>query len=319
MKILFTGQSAEIRRQIPGRNSLEGLALKNGHTIAQHLEEKPDVLICMDWNRSSGSLVRRANTLGVPTTLVKGEPSIVVPGHLSSEIDGLFQRVIELGRPMGKPVVRYPINWDVNFFDNSLRLHRAVAVSANKFSFVSGELYSLRAEAYSKLDSLDLFGVGWDRSLLKNAMKMGRELQIASNSKFTSLTYGCAKSLKIKPLNYLGQSANKLHTISKYRVSLVIENSTEYMSEKLMDSILAGAIPVYVGPPVEAFEIPPDLVISADSNFTSIKVAIDRALQVTYKGWHELAREWLQTPGVREKWDIPKVNNLVLRLATLEA
>ena len=145
---------------------------------------------------------------------------------------------------------------------------------------------------------------------------MGRELQIASSSQFTSLTYGCAKSLKTKPLNYLGQSDNKLRTISKYKVSLVIENSAEYMSEKLMDSVLAGAIPVYVGPPVGAFEIPPDLVISADPNFKSVNAAIGRALRVNYKKWHGLAKEWLQPQGLREKWDSPEVNNLVLRLAT---
>ena len=317
MKILFTGQSVVPFPMIPKRSTLQRLALDSNHVIVQKLADRPDIVICMDWKRSSGRLISQAKSLGVPMMLVKGEPSIVILEHLDSAIDSMFNKVIELGRPNTEPLVKYPINWNLDFFDNIERLDRVVAVSANKFSFVSGEMYSLRAEAYSKLDYLDLFGVGWERSFRQNVLKLAKELQIAVLASPRKLTSSCIGNLRIRPCNFLGPAEDKLETLSRYKVSLVIENSAEFMSEKLIDSILAGTIPVYVGPQVEIFGIPKELVVSAEPNILSIQAALAKAHGMPYKEWHIRAKKWILEPGVKESWASKHVIRLILETAEL--
>jgi hypothetical protein len=41
----------------------------------------------------------------------------------------------------------------------------------------------------------------------------------------------------------------------------VIENSPDYVSEKLFDVLVHGVVPLYVGPPLEEFGIPSSLVV----------------------------------------------------------
>jgi len=285
----------------------------------QRLSDNPDIIICMDWKRSSGRLIKKAKDRGIPAILVKSEPSVVILGHSNSAIDSMFDKVIEIGRPKAEPLIKYPISWSLDFFDNAKRLDRAVAVSAHKFSFVSGELYSLRSEAYSKLDYLDLFGVGWERSFLANLLKMARELQIALRGNVRLLSFGCFRNLRNKPLNFIGETENKLRSMSRYRVALVIENSAEYMSEKLVDSILAGTIPVYVGPSLQSFGIPKGLVVTAEPNLVSINQSLHRALNMPHGDWHELAKCWLRGKGTKEEWDSFHVNLMILGVANLEA
>jgi hypothetical protein len=63
---------------------------------------------------------------------------------------------------------------------------------------------------------------------------------------------------------YRGSCVNKRETLSGYRFSFCYENSTEYpgyVSEKIFDSIFAGCIPVYMGPPDRDSYLPRDCYI----------------------------------------------------------
>jgi len=319
MKILFIGQirNAPLENSSPG--AINSVAASRGHQIVERISENPDVVICYNWNSQSNAVLRSARTLEIPAILVKSEPSIVTPEHMSAKIDALFSRVVDLGRPYSSPVIKYPQVWNLDFFDNpKKRLDRVVSISANKFSFVPGELYSLRARSYSEFDSVDVFGPGWDRRVFRNVLKLAKELEIAVVGGCRRLNLDCLKTLNVRPHNALGRAENKLETLSRYKVSLVIENSAEYMSEKLLDSIFAGTIPVYVGPPVEAFEIPEGLVISADANISSIRAALLQATHIRHQDWHNLARKWLTTPGVRESWEAGRAMTTVLEVAESE-
>ena len=58
---------------------------------------------------------------------------------------------------------------------------------------------------------------------------------------------------------YRGPCDDKRETLSRYRFSFCYENSVEYpgyVSEKIFDSIFAGCIPVYLGPPDRDLYIP---------------------------------------------------------------
>ena len=74
--------------------------------------------------------------------------------------------------------------------------------------------------------------------------------------------------------NYLGKVEDKIATLSGYKYSLVVENSNEYLSEKLVDVLLAGTFPLYVGPDLESFGLPSDVAITAKPTVEAISMAI---------------------------------------------
>lgn len=104
------------------------------------------------------------------------------------------------------------------------------------------------------------------------------------------------------PINYKGLAASKANTLARYKASVVIENYQGYMSEKLVDSILCGTIPIYVGPDPLAYGIPRELYIYSDPHVESIRAGISKALAKNYGNYLEAARDWSNSPGIRENW-----------------
>lgn len=315
VKILFLGQNSNQGHKNSDPTSIQQIAAGQGHYLCESLADLPDVTICVDWNKASKRIVKTAKNLGITRVLIKNEPSVVTPGHLSKRIDSLFSKVIEVGRPAEENIYRWPQTWNPEFFDQPVRLPRTVSINANKFSCLRGELYSLRSKAYSGIENLDLYGQGWDRPASYNFLKFMKDLQIAISASPMRLTISCLGNLARRPRNFLGPSADKLETLAKYKTTLVIENSREFMSEKLIDAILAGTIPVYVGPPVEVFGIPEELVVTAEPDLKSLRRATKYALEMNYDSWKSRARLWMSEPGVNDSWDGSKQTSVILAAA----
>lgn len=303
MKILFTGQNHSQGLTADNATTLVTSAIALNHKTVAGLDDAPDVVVAVDWDPKCKKVILKANRLGIPTVLVKNEPKVVSPGNGNPRIDSLFTMVIPVGRPHPILQFNWPQSWNLDYFEQAERIDRVCAVSANKYSFVEGENYTLRARTYNEIDSIDVFGFGWDRSQVKNMLKLAKELQIAIASRQLSGSLGSLGAFALRPLNYLGKTDNKLETISQYRVSLVIENSAEFMSEKLFDAFLAGSMPVYVGPPLKSFGIPSSLAFEASPSVESIESAISDARSVDFNGWKKAVRTWLDRPDTRRAWD----------------
>lgn len=291
--------------------SIQSLAYDLGHSSLRDLSEHPDIVLVIDWHASFSATIRRAKRLGIPRILIMMEPTVVIPEYLRKNFRSLFTSVLEVGRPHSNPVFHWPQNWNTNYFDNEDRLERIVAISSNKYSFVPGEMYSLRANAYSIIETLDLFGHGWNRSFGSVGLKLAKELIISLVGSHRGTLSG-ARSALLPQNNFMGPSTSKWETISKYRYSLVIENSLEFMSEKLVDSILAGSMPVYVGPPTETFGIPKSLVFSAGPSIESVKLAYERAVDSDWDVWKGAARDWITDPSSQDTWGAQNSNTRLL-------
>ena len=299
MKILFLDRHAFGRAGEEG--SLQSAAADLGHSLVNDLSESPDILVAMDWHPSFRAAINSANELGLPRILIKLEPSVIIPEYSKSRMESLFTAVFEIGRPFSSPPRPWGQNWDTSHFNNLNRLQRAVSISSNKYSMVKGELYSVRSKAFATISSLDLFGMGWERSTPRNALKMAKECLIAVRGN-GRLNFACLANLWTQPLNYLGDSRDKLETLSKYRYSVVIENCLEFVSEKLIDCILAGTIPVYVGPPTHPFGIPQHLIITAEPNLESINKALIKAEESNWGEWRAAASDWVFSSSSRATW-----------------
>lgn len=234
------------------------------------------------------------------TLVLIQEPEVVRPNNKLATIRSSGFRLIEVGRP--NPLVRWPNVWPDNLEDN-FRIPKerlAVMVASNKISLIKGELYSLRRKTISENPDLVLAGFGWDNSSGDFALKAMKELAITARwkrfPKITGLSSPVAGRKLVRPV------ANKINFVSQFKVSVVIENSLEYQSEKLLDALLAGTIPVYVGPDPRVFGIPNGLVNWLGES-RDIRSAIDKALSQDFKTWSSLARSWLiENVDTKEMW-----------------
>jgi hypothetical protein len=252
-----------------------------------------------------------------PRFQILSEPRVVWPYAQFSLVSKIFTGVIKLGRPVAEagweyhPQV-YPSDLSI-YFSGEPRLISAVMVVGNKFSFIVGENYTLRRICAAELENLYVFGREWTIPLLTKLKRLAFEL-------FVALTSG--QKLQIRqeklfssPIQSMGSVDDKLGTMAKYKVALIIENSDEFLSEKLFDAFLAGCIPVYVGPPTHQWGIPESLVYVAENNVASIREQIDKALQVEFSEFQARLHKWLTDPVTIEKWESSNVMRRVFKSA----
>lgn len=234
---------------------------------------------------------------------IVSEPRIVWPWAHNRALTRVFQDRVLIGRLPSNPFAvphpqRYPE--DLSNFFGVEKKDRAVIVNAHKFSYTKGELYSLRRECAAGISLIDLFGFGWDMSKTSILKKLLFEF-FQSVVSLQRLSFRQPKAFSQFP-NYFGVSHNKLRTLADYKVAVVIENSEEFMSEKLFDAWFAGCLPIYVGPDLRQWGIPEDLYIQAPPSAVQVEKAVREGIARSNHQFLEKLKRWLELPEVTGHW-----------------
>jgi len=228
---------------------------------------------------------------GIPRNrrfLVIREPQQVHPSAYKDKYLGQFGKVFRMGHCLSEKV-EYPWAYDEpkgweKYFSRKERNHSvAVAVASWRFSLIKGSYYQLRNEIY-RLQNIHLYGFGWDDDWIKKAKEVLKQV-VTGIKNFKILSPAPLFDANSYKVMGLGRVGDKLETLSNYKVSLVIENSGDYFSEKLFDAIYAGCIPVYVGPSIAALGLDSNLVIQAEPNVLSISQGVEKALALPRDEW----------------------------------
>lgn len=236
--------------------------------------------------------------------LVVHEPSVVRPFNIKTNVLNRFRKVVLVGRPNCENSAFWPALYLDRFstFSAKEKLPRACMISSNRLSLVKGELYSLRRKVVDSNPVVDLYGQGWDSTLSSRLKQLLFEIYLSSASGNFPQLRALKGYFRTKRLS-LGAVGDKLEKNSHYKVSVVIENSMEYMSEKLLEAIAAGSIPVYVGPKVTSFGIPGSLVVQVDPTVDSVNEGITKALEMNHHDWSKTVLEWLENIP-EEEWSL---------------
>jgi hypothetical protein len=284
---------------------------------AASLEEADFVLFC-DYLEEDVAQVATAKIPIHKRILLILEPEVVLPTNFKKQSLKEFGTVIRVGRP--EKLQGHNLNWPQHWREISpTNLKRnqtdAVMISGNKISFVCGELYSLRRNAAFEISHVALYGTGWNSTF---SVRFRKLLVEASN------VMKSGHFPRIQPVqywfrnhkNWLGAPGDKTKVLENYRISLVIENSAEFLTEKLFDSFFAGCIPVYVGPNIEDFGIPKSLVVTASGSISSIREGIKRAQDMDYSAWYEELKNWISKEQTKLDWSTEsffrQLTNLIL-------
>ena len=251
------------------------------HQIQTENMIEQEVFLVLDPRKSDLKLVKKkSQKLRVAVLL---EPPVVLPTNSSPDNFKDFDLVFELGRlpddvPEGHIALPWPQEIEISpDFHNTNRKKEIAMVCGNKFSFVPGELYSLRRKLIKGLDKkIDLYGTGWREKRIATLIKVAKSAVFALiNGRFSPTA---ASTLMLAtPKNFIGQPKEKLLKIQDYQSSLVIENWESYFTEKLFDALKAGCLPIYVGPPLEKIGIPEGFAIQAPSNYSELADLISRS------------------------------------------
>jgi hypothetical protein len=314
-RILFTGLNRPREKIALGLDNLLTSSEQLGLEVVSSLSAAPQKVICVDWDPLDFTFIRWIKKNKKTATLVINEPLVVIPEHSKKNLRGLFKNVVEVGRPHFRPIVPWPQAWiSKSGVHDSKFPDRAVLIQSAKYSFVRGQLYGLRIRLASSEQRIDVFGHGWNESRWRTLARLCVELARATRG-MVKLDFSTLNTAFKRPINYLGSVESKMAGMSKYKVAVVIENSQEYMSEKLFDAFFGRCIPVYVGAELEPFGIPESLYVKADPNQKSVSDAISLALSMDYHSWRSQVDEFLGNPDTISKWDGKKANKRILEIA----
>jgi hypothetical protein len=151
---------------------------------------------------------------------------------------------------------------DNRFINYTERKQKVILLNSNKYSFEKGQMYVFRRRIATILeDEIDIYGEGWSN-------RTGSYFEFAKSFIRKVRTRTSSWSLNQRPIfvatdNVFGPVDSK-SVMNQYRFSLIIENSLDYVSEKLFDAIQFGTVPIYVGPQLSEFGIPNEVAIQCE-------------------------------------------------------
>lgn len=275
----------------------------------------------------SRNAILEAENFGVPIenrVLVIWEPKVVEDKIRSERIRKLYGTVIYASKHWTQKDGEKFFDWpqsienfrEVTYEEWLKRENSAVIIQGNKYSIHKDEKYSLRRgvikEFKNSPQSLALYGSNWDAGFVYNLrtwIASARRIRIRNWSLYT------LKKPVTKYPNYLGEIEDKRQINSRYRISVAIENSFDYLSEKLIDALSSGSYVVYLGPNLNEFNLDGALLNTTGKDSLMIKNTVNDFL--AKPSWEQFEMMTAQRNSVLK--DIGKLEGKIVlgQLATM--
>jgi hypothetical protein len=313
----------------PLANEIQAL----GFVIADEIGQA-DFLICINHCREtcksfltfSGSMRKAA--------LIRLEPAAVYPAQYQPRTLRMYSCVVTPGDINSSPDIPWPYYYNQNpltpdigtpslqnvvsmnaqlgiyEFDNwRSRQVLLSLIASNKVSPTTQNNYKLRRTLASSLSGtyLKIYGGLWNvnlRTRLKH--RLGVMNFSLKSGLIPNLMEIYGSFFKKYPSAY-GPIEDKHLITSASKFSLIIENDNNYVSEKLIDALIGGSIPIYIGGDFARFGIPSELVISGLKNKQEIEEFLENFEDEKVEAFQKKLIEWLQSPLFYSRWDGDRV------------
>jgi len=320
MKIRITGQDGEGVFPFGSDGpwvEFKKIILQQGHKIcSSDYSEPADAIIANSFNSEISRYIEFSKIPIEKRILVLWEPYIVDKSRYSRNVLNKFGKIYAPSIHWAEKVNALKFNWpqskldsEAIFIDWNKRVNRVVMIQGNKFSARKGELYTLRRNVLRNLndEEIDLYGTDWNRGLKFDFSHWAKSFSV---SNFLEIDLKSILGVGRNYTNYLGRAEDKNLVMQKYRVSIVIENSADYVSEKLFHSVNAGCVTIYIGPSLEKYEIPWESAIICQPDTQAIVAKIRELLALPADVLQQIALNQKKYLGkVAQLWE----NNYVLK------
>jgi hypothetical protein len=290
--------------------------ISQGHEISkEEFGAKCDALIA---HKHSEAALREAILNGIPISrriLILWEPEIVEKDRYQLKVLENYGAIFTPSIKWSEKVRGRTFNWpqdkvrEIDPFEKWMpRNQVAVIIQGNKFSARKGELYTLRRKVIKSLENkVHLFGTNWNRGFSFDWLHWSMS---AFNSSLKEISTNSLWGLGRRYKNYHGAVVDKDKTLRKYKIAIVIENSADFVSEKLFDSISAGCLVIYVGPNLLDFGLKLPSLIQVNGNKKEVCKKFEEVTKMSQKSQYLLAKaQNLELRQVSDNWE----NTFVLR------
>ncbi len=288
----------------PWQHFVEGLET-GGHEVVD-MRNRPariDSLVVFNAQRGVRQLLSHYRLEPSRRALILMEPRASLPSLYRREYLDLFPHTFAASRHWSASIGGRSFLWPQDVTPERFTGERSADVTmlcANKRSAVHGSLYGLRRSVIRVLDSSDvklaLYGEGWHVGRTENLMRGSRAIAKALAARCNPSIQEALGNTGLRPLSWRGYLPSKSEGLAAAPISIVIENSADYVSEKLFDAVRHGRVPIYVGPQLAPYSIPPNIAVSVPPDARQVKAAVLRAMESGGQAIVDRGREWLQSP-----------------------
>jgi hypothetical protein len=291
---------------------------------------KVDFLICLNHQKDVYKSFEEFGGKTDRAVLIRLEPAAVFPAQYKRRVENLYGQIITPGSSIATPLIPWPYYFnqnplhpdkgtpplkkviaealEQNFFEYEQWNHRPIRLSliaSNKVSPTSQNNYKLRRKLAQSLPNeiLTVFGGLWTANLISRLKHRAGVFYFALRSKTLPNFIEIYGNLLRKYPSAVGAIEDKHEVTRKSQFSLVIENDNNYVSEKLIDALLAGSLPIYVGGDYQKVGIPSGLAIIGLNNERAIVDFLENISQQEVLDFQYRVVDWLKSPSFYEIWN----------------
>jgi hypothetical protein len=293
-----------------------------------------DFYISINHNPKMYRRFRKSGGLAKNSALVMLEPRAVYPSQYRKGVMDLYSIVITPGNPSSNSIPEKFIPWPYESIANPLnptgadfdlkkqvqasmenlcfdykkwsgRKYFLTMVNANKVSPVKEENYTLRRIYAKQLDKnfLSVFGGLWNSSMLSKVLHRLSVLLFAMRNRILPNLIHIYGNLHWKFPTSRGSVADKQKVLQASKYSLIIENDKSYVSEKLMDSLINGSIPVYFGPDLPHFIVPKNLYLILPQKPRDLLPMLLNLTEADIRNYLDNILAFVSSPNFYSRWE----------------
>jgi hypothetical protein len=186
-------------------------------------------------------------------------------------------------------------------------------VAANKVSPIKHQNYSIRRKIAKEIPRthLQVYGLLWNDSIAtKVKHRLGVFVFNLRQGHFPNLIsiYGRLFT-KFDPSFRKIDDKHSILRDSKF--TIVIENCNSYASEKLVDALVNGCIPLYVGPKLASIGLPENIAIQVSGNASEILKITQKIEKIEVQQYLTSVLQLLKSEKFRTAWTEESVYNKI--------
>lgn len=307
---------------------------ENGiHIESSNYGAKIDLLIA---NTHSVQAIEEANKSNLPLerrVLILWEPPVVDDERHSKAVIDQYGVVFSPTPNWAKNAKRriiFPWPQSVpNLINESFvnwcnRQDRMLFIQGNKYSAHRDELYSFRRNlmrsisANQNLPNPILFGTNWNLGIIFDFRKWFASFIRISKWNFSKSSIN---GLGFKYPYYEGSILNKFEISRKFKYSIVVENSADYVSEKLFDMVFSGCLTFYLGPDLQDFGFNFPEILSLNNNIDESIIKIMEVISMSNKEKFKILQLQMSeafnvAPYVQNSYVLRNIANNILQIVS---
>ena len=313
---------------------------KTGYLLSR--DPKSDWLISINHNKTAYRKFISAGGSSQRAILLRDEPVSVFPSQFETHVENLYSLVLTpgLSKDLSRKTFFIPWPYEVNAnpntpsktdsavftqiqtkgFDDTLnewatRENHIVVISSNKVSPKKSVYHEFRrAVAHNAQEfNAQIYGDLWSGDLKKKFIHRLGVLIFAIRNR-SSISFKSIYGNLHWRYQSCGSVDNKFDILLNSKMSIVLENSNSTVSEKIFDVIIAGCVPIYVGPKLLSIELPEDLAIQCEPDIDSLNHLLQTLSDEHVEIVRERGQDFIQSDTFKTIWSSEGVNSQLYNL-----